>query len=179
MGASRSFRWLALGVVAGLLAGQAFAQLDDPPMGWDMWSPNQTKEQRWEPSNELSRWRLVRHNAFVKDGVPEPYQDARNPLGRTPANVDQGRELYVEHCTNCHDPIGTGRGDDGNALYPSPALLAELVRMPQGIDSYLMWAISEGGTPFSTQMPAFKDTLSEPEIWQIVTFMRAGFPAPN
>jgi mono/diheme cytochrome c family protein len=72
-----------------------------------------------------------------------------------------------------------GGGDAGNALYPSPALLAQLVRTPQGVDAYLLWAISEGGAPFGTQMPAFKDTLSQEQIWQIVTYMRAGFPAAS
>jgi mono/diheme cytochrome c family protein len=63
------------------------------------------------------------------------------------------------------------------ALYPSPALLAHLIRMPDTVDEYLLWAISDGGKPFGTKMPAFKDALTEEQIWQIVTYMRAGFPA--
>jgi len=47
--------------------------------------------------------------------------------------------------------------------------------MAYAVDPYLLWAISEGGQPFGTQMPAFKDTLEREEIWQIVTYMRAGF----
>jgi mono/diheme cytochrome c family protein len=43
-------------------------------------------------------------------------------------------------------------------------------------DRYLVWAISEGGAPFGTQMPAFKDTLSAEEIWSVVRFLRAGLP---
>ena len=43
-------------------------------------------------------------------------------------------------------------------------------------DEYLLWAISEGGAPFGTDMPAFKDALSRDEIWQIIAYMRAGFP---
>ena len=50
----------------------------------------------------------------------------------------------------------------GNALYPSPALLAHLLRMPQAVDEYLLWAISEGGDPFGTAMPAFKGPLAHP-----------------
>jgi mono/diheme cytochrome c family protein len=125
----------------------------------------------------VSPWRRARHQAFIRDGVPAPYRGASNPLSRTPANVDLGRTLYGANCAACHDPTGMGGGDAGNALYPSPALLAELVRSPQGVDAYLLWAISEGGGPFGTKMPAFKDRLSEDQIWQIVTYMRAGFPA--
>jgi mono/diheme cytochrome c family protein len=40
-----------------------------------------------------------------------------------------------------------------------------------------MWAISDGGAPFGTKMPAFKHALDEEQIWQIITYMRAGFPA--
>ena len=52
-------------------------------------------------------------------------------------------------------------------------------RMPWAVDEYLLWAISEGGTPFATKMPAFMDTLTREQIWQIITYMRAGFPAIN
>ena len=62
------------------------------------------------------------------------------------------------------------------ALSPSPALLAHLIRMPDAVDEYLLWAISEGGEPFQTDMPAFKDELSREQIWQIISYMRAGFP---
>jgi mono/diheme cytochrome c family protein len=49
--------------------------------------------------------------------------------------------------------------------------------MPDAVDEYLLWAISEGGKSFGTNMPAFKDALTEEQIWQIITYMRAGFPA--
>jgi mono/diheme cytochrome c family protein len=166
---------MALAVLQG---GAGVAQLADPPLGWDMWQPAPPPQQsRPDTLGPVSPWRMARHQAFVRDGVPAPYEGARNPLIRTPANVDPGRALYGEHCAACHDPTGMGGGDAGNVLYPSPALLAELVRTPQGPDAYLLWAISEGGAPFGTQMPVFKDRLSEEQIWRIITFMRAGFPA--
>jgi len=177
----RRRRWGVLIAVvmafAVLQGGASMAQLADPPLGWDMWEPGPPAQSRWHDSlDPVSPWRLARHEAFIRNGVPAPYEGARNPLIRVPANVDAGRALYGAHCAACHDPGGMGDGDAGNALYPSPALVAELVRTPQGVDAYLLWAISEGGAPFGTQMPAFKDRLSEDQIWQIVTFMRAGFP---
>ncbi len=119
---------------------------------------------------------MARHETFIRDGVPAAYRGAQNPLTRTPATVERGRALYAVNCVPCHDPTGMGRGEAGSALYPSPALLSHLIRMPQAVDPYLMWAISEGGQPFGTQMPAFKDRLSQEQIWQIITYMRAGFP---
>ncbi|MEZ5904811.1 MAG: cytochrome c [Geminicoccaceae bacterium] len=43
-------------------------------------------------------------------------------------------------------------------------------------DEYLLWTIAEGGGRPGTDMPAFAGTLSEEEIWKIISLMRAGFP---
>lgn len=64
-------------------------------------------------------------------------------------------------------------------MNPSPALLAYMIRMPMAVDEYPLWTISEGGTPFETDMPAFKEDLSADDIWRIIAFMRAGFPAAS
>jgi mono/diheme cytochrome c family protein len=164
---------------AALGAGGAGAQLRDPPLGWDMWDPDWTRREEWRPErmDPSLRWRMTRHEEFLREGVPEAYSGARNPLPRTPETIRQGGALYLERCAGCHDPSGMGHGDAGLALYPSPALLADLIRMPQAVDEYLLWAISEGGAPFGTKMPAFKDTLSQEQMWQIIAYMRAGFPA--
>jgi mono/diheme cytochrome c family protein len=163
---------------AALHPGNPGAQLAEPPLGWDMWDPGWTRRDDWRPERmeQGLRWRLTRHQTFLRDGVPATYQGMRNPLPKTPETIRQGGALYVERCAGCHDPSGTGHGDAGLALYPSPALLADLIRMPQAVDEYLLWAISEGGAPFGTRMPAFKDALSEEQIWQIIAYMRAGFP---
>jgi mono/diheme cytochrome c family protein len=44
------------------------------------------------------------------------------------------------------------------------------------VDEYLLWTIAEGGVQFGTGMPAYREVLTERQIWWIVTYMRAGFP---
>jgi mono/diheme cytochrome c family protein len=171
----------ACGLGLGMLAfgqGGTRAQMQAPPFGWDMWGPAWKQQDVWrsEQMDQSLRLRLNRHETFLKEGVPAAYRGAQNALAKTPDVVGAGRELYMAKCAPCHGPAGMGRGDAGLALYPSPALLADLVRMPQSVDEYLLWAISEGGAPFGTKMPAFKDALTQDQIWQIITFMRAGFP---
>lgn len=172
---------LVIGVGLGLAAlfpHAVSAQHLDPPLGWDLWDPGVTQKDIWE-SDRLDRnlrWRFTRHSTFIKDGVPEVYHGASNPLPRTPESIRAGGELYAEQCASCHDASGMGGGAAGLALYPSPALLAHLVRMPSRVDEYLIWAITDGGEPFASNMPAFKDELSEEQIWQVITYMRAGFP---
>jgi mono/diheme cytochrome c family protein len=55
-------------------------------------------------------------------------------------------------------------------------MLAYLVGQPFAVDQYLLWSIAEGGKPFGTAMPAFKDKLSREEIFMIVAYLRADLP---
>lgn len=126
--------------------------------------------------DETLHWRKERHQIYIDQGVPKAYRDASNPLARIPSVLEAGHELYVENCASCHDAGGQGRGEAGLSLFPPPALLIHLIRLPSRVDEYLIWSIAEGGEPFASGMPAFKDTLDTEQIWQIVTYMRAGFP---
>lgn len=157
----------------------AQAQHLDPPLGWDIWDPTWSTRETWQgqESDETVRWRLERHEAYIDQGAPEAYQGVSNPLPRIPSVLEAGHELYTENCASCHDISGGGRGEAGLSLYPPPALLVHLVRLPSRVDEYLFWSIAEGGEPFKSRMPAFKQVLDETEIWQVVTYMRAGFPA--
>jgi mono/diheme cytochrome c family protein len=55
-------------------------------------------------------------------------------------------------------------------------MLAYLVGQSFAIDQYLLWSIAEGGKPFGTSMPAFKDQLSEEQIFAVVAYLRASLP---
>ena len=51
-----------------------------------------------------------------------------------------------------------------------------MVDQPYSVDQYLFWSISEGGLRSGSEMPAYKSRLTSREIWQLVQYMRAGFP---
>jgi len=40
----------------------------------------------------------------------------------------------------------------------------------------LDWSIAEGGKPFDSEMPAFRQTLRKDEIWSVAAYLRAGMP---
>ena len=120
----------------------------------------------------------VRHWHYMLRGVPDAYADARSSAPRTLDTLRKGGALYARHCARCHGASGYGVQDDRQSLLPSPALLAFLIQKPIAVDEYLLWSISEGGAAFDSPMPAFRDVLSREEIWQIVAYMRAGFPSP-
>ncbi len=120
--------------------------------------------------------RMQRHWTYMNEDVPAAYREARSTIRATPENVSEGKTLYAENCASCHGAEGLGDGEAGRSLAPSPALLRWFVQMPMSGDEYLLWAISEGGERFGTDMPAFKEALSEEDIWKIIAYMRAGFP---
>ena len=136
---------------------------------------------RWHPNNmgQHQRQRMHRHWTYMNQGVPSEYRGLQSPLSPNSTDIAAGGTLYADNCARCHGNSGNGDGEAGRDLSPSPALLAHMVRMPMAVDEYLFWAISEGGTEFGTDMPAFKNTLSKEDIWGVIAYMRAGFPQPG
>lgn len=122
------------------------------------------------------RQRVLRFSTFVNGGIPQEYTNVENTVGYTVRAIAEGGPLYKTHCLSCHGETGLGNGDLAYALKPSPALLAYMVQQPVAVDHYLLWSIAEGGKQFGTSMPAFKDALSQEQIFQIVAYLRAGFP---
>ncbi len=122
------------------------------------------------------RSRLVRHRTYMIEGVPETYQGAASPVGRSRKAIVAGASLYTRHCAACHGGRGRGRGDAAMTLKPSPALKTYISRRPWAADEYLIWSVAEGGTEFGSTMPAFREQLTRQQMWQIIAYMRAGFP---
>jgi len=120
--------------------------------------------------------RLLRHTTFMQYGVPKEYQGAQSNVPSGSETITAGGKLYANHCVGCHGSDGMGGGELGRAVSPSPALLAYMVQRPIAVDEYLLWAISDGGKQFETEMPSFKNKLSREEIWRVIAYMRAGFP---
>ncbi len=159
------------------------ARADDKPAsaappGFDYWQPEWMVRELWGPGRMPKGMmvRLLRHTTFVHMGVPKEYEGAQAPAERSPQMIARGAAKYAAECARCHGSNGMGSGDQANALTPSPALLAYMIRKPIAVDEYLLWAISDGGKQFESEMPAFRDTLTRDEIWDIVAYMRAGFP---
>lgn len=183
---------VALAVVLALALGLAPPTVDaqrEEPGPQDWWGPRTPDwERMWPRDMQRDRWgpgrmgvtqhqRMLRHWTFMTEGVPEAYRGAASTVEATPETLALGAELYAAQCAECHGAIGYGDGTEGRGLVPSPALLVYLVQRPMAGDEYLLWAITEGGAAFGTEMPAYKYALTQDEIWSIIAYMRAGFSA--
>jgi mono/diheme cytochrome c family protein len=102
--------------------------------------------------------RAVKHHARGID-VP-PLADA--------AMIDQGRALFVTHCTRCHGAPGVAPEPFALGFRPQPANLANT-----GIEwlpAELFWAIKHGMK--LTAMPAWEYRLTDEELWMLVAYVR-------
>ncbi len=117
----------------------------------------------------------ARHGYYVRNGVPPAYRGRRNPFKATIGNVVEGARLYDLNCAVCHGTMGVGDGEAGEKLVVPPADLSASLAQPLYGDDYFYWTISDGGGAFATDMPTFKNDLSQSEIWKVLTFMRAAF----
>ncbi|MBI5747127.1 MAG: cytochrome c [Nitrospirae bacterium] len=120
--------------------------------------------------------------------VPKEYADKHMPEGwwTDPKTIEAGRRVYEgrvkfkikpeekKKCAECH-------GVDGQPIKWDARDFTDPKRMNRFTDNYWFWRISEG-VP-TTNMPAWKDLLTEEQIWQAIayehTFSHDGNPAPH
>lgn len=120
---------------------------------------------------------MPRHHFAMMSGIPAPYNSLSNPLPRTRETVERGAAVYAGNCASCHGATGAGDGPVGRTLSPPPANLAWLAQMPMvQWDPFMYWTVAEGGAPFGSAMPSFKNVLSNDDIWAVIAYIQARLP---
>lgn len=113
--------------------------------------------------------RTVAHmslNATIAREAPkEPY-----PFGPvTDKTITAGAKLYIQNCAVCHGSAGSDESNIAKGLYvQAPQFTKHGVDDDEEGETY--WKV-EHGIRF-TGMPAFKDLLTEEQIWQITYFLK-------
>lgn len=97
----------------------------------------------------------------------------RNPIPRNAASVARGRALFQNDCAVCHGAEGRGDGPAAAGLPGKPDDLGRIAPPPIFPDGVVAYRI-RNGTGF---MPAFKATLAENEVWDLLNFIRSLAPA--
>jgi mono/diheme cytochrome c family protein len=107
-------------------------------------------------------------------GTPVAPAEARflkNPVPPTEESLARGQQIYVQNCLVCHGPQGRGDGPAARALRPPPADLTQHVTAHT--EGELWWWITNGVA--GTQMPAWKNALSDRERWDVLNYVVAAF----
>jgi mono/diheme cytochrome c family protein len=146
--------------------------------GLEFWSDKHTVTPSWETREAKPDpfSPTARHREFIQAGVPLEYRFRKNPYPAAAKFIHDGGRLYQLHCATCHGSKGLGDGEAGRDLRPLPAFLANTIKRRRSVDGYFLWTISDGGAQFGTAMPEYKKILTDQQIWQIVVYIRAGFP---
>ena len=105
--------------------------------------------------------------------APAAAAKRRNPVPATAASLDQGRQLFKQNCIACHGAEGRGDGPAAASLKPHPADLAMMAGHHP--DGDLAWKIANG----RGAMPAWNKTLSEDQIWMLVSYIKTLSAPPN
>jgi mono/diheme cytochrome c family protein len=98
--------------------------------------------------------------------------------------VARGQTLYAEHCGRCHgdrlegQPNWTARRANGTV--PPPPLDASGHAWSHP-DRQLFDIVKLGGALFTrrgetSEMPAYRETLSDADIWAVLTYMKSNWP---
>ena len=102
-------------------------------------------------------------------------QRLKNPEAVNAETIESGRKLFQRYCASCH---GAGaKGDGGMALSGgTPSDLTDETWDYGSTDGEIFVAIRDG---VSSDMLAYKDKLTEKQIWQVVGFVRSLGPKPK
>jgi mono/diheme cytochrome c family protein len=96
-------------------------------------------------------------------------QKLKNPEPQNAESVEAGKTLYQRHCAACHGP--NGKGDGGLALSGGePSDLTDDAWDHGSTDGEIFVVIRDG---VSADMLAYKDKLTEKQIWQVVNYIRS------
>lgn len=89
-----------------------------------------------------------------------------NPVAGDTAATERGKKLYGIYCTPCHGDAGRGGGPVSARFAPPPDLTLPAFR--RRADGYFYEVIRAGGVI----MPAFGESLSAAERWEVVNYLR-------
>jgi mono/diheme cytochrome c family protein len=89
----------------------------------------------------------------------------------TDGNAENGGKLYKRYCSGCHGPDGRG---GAHTFMPHIQNLTRQDYIEFIPDGFLFTVIAEGGAAVgkSSYMPAWRGTLSEQDIKDVIAFIR-------
>jgi len=89
-------------------------------------------------------------------------------------DIVQGQALFRENCVSCHGADGSGAGAQttGASIRPADLTAPHLFDHPDG---EMFWWLTDGirAPDGSAAMPAFAETLSEADRWDLIDYLRA------
>jgi mono/diheme cytochrome c family protein len=119
----------------------------------------------------LTEW--VTHETMIHS-VKRHAKTIVAPARFTPAQVVAGFCQYEAHCVACHGAAGVARAQWVSGLEPQPPYLLD---EPQRFAPRELFWIAQNGIKM-TGMPSWRDSMSEPQMWDVVAWLDASPKLP-
>ncbi len=99
--------------------------------------------------------------------APKDADALANPLSGDTAAAKKGKKVYTQLCVICHGAKGKGDGIAGASLTPKPADFSS-TEIQSESDGAIFWKLTNGKAP----MAAYKESLTETQRWELVSYIR-------
>jgi mono/diheme cytochrome c family protein len=150
-----------------MLIGAAIAVLVIVPLGgWAFVESGLFNAGASSPHSKLTEW--ITHETMIHS-VRRHAAGIEAPARVTAAQVRAGFCTYETHCVACHGAPAVARESWVGGMEPSPPYLLDTTS--RWTPSELFW-IARNGIKM-TGMPGWRDSMSDPQIWEVVGFLEA------
>ncbi len=92
--------------------------------------------------------------------------------GTTPASAAAGATVFASNCAGCHGAAGTGVPGTFPPLAHNPVVTGDPKRVIGIVLNGLTGKIAVNGASYNGQMPAWKGTLTNKQIADVITYIR-------
>jgi len=106
---------------------------------------------------------------LAAQGNPEAAK-VQNPAASTPESLAAGKRIFQRYCANCHG-INAEGGPGNDLIPPAPDLTAK--EKKHGNTDGEIFNTIKNGVPPELNMGAWGDQLKDPDIWNVVNYVRS------
>lgn len=137
--------------------------------GWP-WNTDLVEQPSLQPQGEFLKEQpqgtLPLDKGSLVSNRREAEKQLTNPILVNETTLARGKELYNIFCAICHGDQAKGGGPIAGKFIPPPDLSTEFFK--ERSDGHIYGTIRFGGAV----MPAFGETMSSDEIWEVVNYLR-------
>ena len=94
----------------------------------------------------------------------------KNPVASTPESLAAGKQVYQRYCAVCHG--SNAEGGSGSDISPPAPDLTD-AEWKHGSTDGEIFSIIKNGVPPDLNMEPFGDRIKEPDIWNVVNYVRS------
>jgi ubiquinol-cytochrome c reductase cytochrome b subunit len=118
---------------------------------------------------------ILKKQAAAAAAGPAPAAAAPAPVGAAGPAGGNGAKVYAANCSSCHGAAGAGQPGVFPPLAGNPFVSGDKKKVITVVLRGLHGQISIKGMNYNGQMPAWKGTLSDQDIADVVTFLRSSW----